>query len=94
MTDGVSQSVSQYILVSSTIAGLVIRYYFLSECCCLKFSVLFMWGALSDERTVPHLRSSFLLFVSYIHLFPLILPYSLPIQFVCTFYIASFPILS
>jgi hypothetical protein len=31
--------------------GLVTRYYFLSECCCLKFAVLFLWGALSDERT-------------------------------------------
>jgi hypothetical protein len=33
-----SQSVSQYVLVSSTIVGLVTRYYFLSECCCLKFT--------------------------------------------------------
>jgi hypothetical protein len=31
--------------------GLVIRYYFLSEGCCLKVSVLFLWGALYDERT-------------------------------------------
>jgi hypothetical protein len=23
----------------------------LSECCCLKFAILFLWGALSDERT-------------------------------------------
>jgi hypothetical protein len=29
--------------------GLATRYYFLSECC-LKFEVLFLWGALSDER--------------------------------------------
>jgi hypothetical protein len=48
-TDG--QSVSQYVLVSSTLVGLATRYYFLSECCCLKFAVLFLWGALSDERT-------------------------------------------
>jgi hypothetical protein len=27
------------------------RYYFLSECCCLKFAVLFLRAALSDERT-------------------------------------------
>jgi hypothetical protein len=27
------------------------RYYFLSECYCLKYAVLFLWGALSDERT-------------------------------------------
>jgi hypothetical protein len=31
--------------------GLVTRYYFLSEGCCLKFAVLFLWGALSGERT-------------------------------------------
>jgi hypothetical protein len=30
---------------------LVTRYYFLSECCCLNFVVLSLWGALSDERT-------------------------------------------
>jgi hypothetical protein len=29
-----SQSVSQYVLVSSTLVGLATRYYFLSECCC------------------------------------------------------------
>jgi hypothetical protein len=48
-TDG--QSVSQYVLVSSTLVGLATRYFFLSECCCLKFALLFLWGALSDERT-------------------------------------------
>jgi hypothetical protein len=31
--------------------GLATRYYFLSECCCLKFAVLYLWCALSDERT-------------------------------------------
>jgi hypothetical protein len=30
---------------------LVTRYYFLSEHCCLKVAVFFLWGALSDERT-------------------------------------------
>jgi hypothetical protein len=30
--------------------GLVTRYYFLSEGCCLKIAVLSLWGALSDER--------------------------------------------
>jgi hypothetical protein len=47
LTDGrsVSQSVCQPTL------QLVTRYYFLSDCCYLKFSVLFLWGALSDERT-------------------------------------------
>jgi hypothetical protein len=49
MTD--SQSVSQYVLVFSTLVGLATKYYFLSECCCLKFAVVFLWGALSDERT-------------------------------------------
>jgi hypothetical protein len=34
-TDG--RSVSQYVLVSSTLVGLATRYYFLSECYCLNF---------------------------------------------------------
>jgi hypothetical protein len=33
-------TVSQYILVSITLVGLATRYYFLSECCCLKFAPL------------------------------------------------------
>jgi hypothetical protein len=37
MTD--SQSGSQSVLVLSTLVGLAARYYFLSECCCLKFVV-------------------------------------------------------
>jgi hypothetical protein len=45
-----SRSISQYVLVSRTLVGLATRYYFLSQCCCLKFAVLFLWGALSDER--------------------------------------------
>jgi hypothetical protein len=45
------QSVSQYVLVSNTLVGLAIRYYCLSECYCLKFAVLYLWGALSYERT-------------------------------------------
>jgi hypothetical protein len=45
-TDGQS-----YVFVSSTVVGLASRYYFLSECCWLKLAVLFLWGALSDERT-------------------------------------------
>jgi hypothetical protein len=32
-------------------SGLVTRCYFLSECCCQKVAVLFLWGALSDDRT-------------------------------------------
>jgi hypothetical protein len=52
-TDGrsVGRSVSQYVLVSSTLVGLAIRYYFLSEGCCLQVAVLFLWNALSDEST-------------------------------------------
>jgi hypothetical protein len=30
--------------------GLVNRYYFLSDGCCLKVSVLSLWEAISDER--------------------------------------------
>jgi hypothetical protein len=41
------RSVSQYVLVSSTLVGLATRYYFLSECCSLKFAVLLLWAALS-----------------------------------------------
>jgi hypothetical protein len=37
----VSQSVSQYVLVSSTLVGLATRYYFLSECCCLNLRSCF-----------------------------------------------------
>jgi hypothetical protein len=44
-------TVSQYVLVSSTPVGLATRYYFLSECCRLKFTVLYLLGALSNERT-------------------------------------------
>jgi hypothetical protein len=43
-------TVSQYVLVSSTLMGLATRYYFLSECRCLKFAVLYLLGTLSDER--------------------------------------------
>jgi hypothetical protein len=41
---------SQYVLVLSTLVGLATRYCFLSECCCLKFAVLYLLGTLSDER--------------------------------------------
>jgi hypothetical protein len=44
-------TVSQYVLVSSTLVGLATRFYFLSEGCCLIFAALFLWGTLSDERT-------------------------------------------
>jgi hypothetical protein len=42
---------SVIVLVSSTLVGLATRYYFLSECCCLKFPLLFLWDTLSDERS-------------------------------------------
>jgi hypothetical protein len=45
------RSVSQDVVVSSTLVGLATRYYFLSECYSLKFAVLFLWGVFSDERT-------------------------------------------
>jgi hypothetical protein len=51
LTVGHSVSVSQYVLVLSTLVELATRHYFLSECCCLKVDVFFLWGALSDERT-------------------------------------------
>jgi hypothetical protein len=44
-------TVSQYVLVSSTLVGLATRYYFLSEAYCNKFALLYLWGALSDERS-------------------------------------------
>jgi hypothetical protein len=44
----VSQSLCQGI---EPILGLVTRYYFLSEGCFLKFAVLSLWDALSDERS-------------------------------------------
>jgi hypothetical protein len=52
--------VSQYVLMSSTLAGLATRYYFLSECCCLKFAALFLWAALSDKRTGLQSKSKLL----------------------------------
>jgi hypothetical protein len=44
-------TIGQYVSVSCTLVGLATIYYFLSECCCLKFAVLYLWGALSDERS-------------------------------------------
>jgi hypothetical protein len=48
--DGQSVSQSVCLGVKPTL-GLATRYYFLSEHSCLKFAVLFLWSALSDERT-------------------------------------------
>jgi hypothetical protein len=48
-TDG--RSVSQSVCLGiEHLLGLTTRYYFLSDCCCLKFAVLFLLSALSDER--------------------------------------------
>jgi hypothetical protein len=44
----VNQSV--YFGVEPTLE-LVSRYYFLSEGCCLKITALFLWSALSEQRT-------------------------------------------
>jgi hypothetical protein len=49
-TDGQSVSQSVCLDVEPTL-GLVTRYYFLSEGCCMKVAVLSLWCALSDERT-------------------------------------------
>jgi hypothetical protein len=45
-----SQSVSQYVLVSSPLCGRLTRYCFLFKCLGLEFAVLSLWGVLSDER--------------------------------------------
>jgi hypothetical protein len=45
----VSQSVSQYVLVSSPLCGRLTRYCFLFKSLGLEF-ILSLWGALSDER--------------------------------------------
>jgi hypothetical protein len=67
-----SQSVSQYVLVSSTLVGLATRHYFLSECCGLVFvgrplwredgsaicSVITQWS--KSRRTRTHILLSHL----------------------------------
>jgi hypothetical protein len=62
----VSQSLYSYQGIES-ILGLVTRYYFLSKGCFLKFAVLSLWGALSDER--PSLSFIFpsLVIYHYLH---------------------------
>jgi hypothetical protein len=45
-----SQSVSQYVLVSSPLCGRLTRYCFLFKSLGMEFGVLSLWGALSDER--------------------------------------------
>jgi hypothetical protein len=53
------RSVSQSICLGvEPTLGLVTRYYFMSEGCCLKVAVLFLWGALSDEFAVQSLSGS------------------------------------
>jgi hypothetical protein len=51
-----SQSVSQYVLASSTVMGLATRYYFLSECCCQKFVVLYLSIRTRNHTLLSHLR--------------------------------------
>jgi hypothetical protein len=46
-----SQSVGQYVLVSCLRCGRLTRYCFLFKSFDLEFVVLFLWGALSDERS-------------------------------------------
>jgi hypothetical protein len=45
-----SQSVSQYVLMSSPLCGRLTRYCFLFKSLGLEFVALSLWGALSDER--------------------------------------------
>jgi hypothetical protein len=50
MTDG--QSVSQSVCLGiEHPCGPCDQMLLLSECCCMKFVVLFLWGTLSDEKT-------------------------------------------
>jgi hypothetical protein len=46
----IANGVENLVLQAEVEVGFTARYYFLSECCCLKFVVLFLWSALSDER--------------------------------------------
>jgi hypothetical protein len=47
--------------------GLVTKYYFLSEGCFLKFAVLPLWGALSDERSGLSIVFLSLVIYQYLH---------------------------
>jgi hypothetical protein len=49
-------TVSQYVLVTSTLVALATRYYFLSECCCLKFAVLHLWAPSLTRGRVCNLQ--------------------------------------
>jgi hypothetical protein len=78
------KSVSHYVLVSSPLCGRLTRYCFLFKCVGLKYVVLSLWGALSDERpdlsfvshsliigVCVHLLFTFLSFItlSYIYIY-------------------------
>jgi hypothetical protein len=53
----VSQSVSQSVCLGiEHPSGLATRYYFLSECCCLKFAVLFLWAPSPTRGRVCNLQ--------------------------------------
>jgi hypothetical protein len=47
--------------------GLVTRYYVLSEYCFLKFAVLSLWGAFSDERSGLSFVFLSLVIYQYLH---------------------------
>jgi hypothetical protein len=49
-SQSVNQSVSQYVLASSSLCGRLTRYCFLFKYLGLEFVVLSLWGGLSDER--------------------------------------------
>jgi hypothetical protein len=64
----VSQSVSQYVLVSSPLCGRFTRHCFLFKGLDLEFVVLSLWGALSDERPGLSFVSHILVICLCVHL--------------------------
>jgi hypothetical protein len=59
-SQSVSQSISQYALVSSPLRGRLTSYCFLFKSLGLEFVVLSLWGTLSDERPGLHSQSHFM----------------------------------
>jgi hypothetical protein len=64
----VSQSVSQYVLVSSPLCGHLTRYCFLFKSFGPEFVILSLWGTLYDERASLSLVSHSLVICLFIHL--------------------------
>jgi hypothetical protein len=69
-----SQSVSQYVLVSSQLYGRLTRYCFLFKSLGPEFVVLSVWGALSDGRPslsfISHLSvCTFTIYIFVFHTF-------------------------